>query len=79
MRLRDIGEARVLIRKYLADPAGAAVAEEGAVSSTRGHFLLWALAGALLALAAVSLLHFREAPPEPRLLKYSVAETPAGE
>jgi Tol biopolymer transport system component len=73
-RLRDIGEARVLIQKHLADPAGAAVAKESAVASNRRRFLPWALAGALLlALAAVALLHFRGAPPEQRLLKYSVS------
>lgn len=65
-RLRDIGEARVAIEGYLANPA----ADAPQTSAPRGGGKLWiAFVTALsLALAVVSVLHFRETPPElPRI------------
>ena len=68
-RLRDIGEARVAIQRYLANPVGEAEAQpqaEALLSPSRPARLWPSVAGlcALLA-AAVSFLHFREQPPDP--------------
>jgi Tol biopolymer transport system component len=59
-RLRDIGEARIAIDRYLAAPT-AAEAPTAAIPATRRASLLpWALAAAGLAAAAVlAFLHFR--------------------
>jgi eukaryotic-like serine/threonine-protein kinase len=71
-RLRDIGEARVAIGKYLADPARGTRVPEGSV--VRPSMLPWAAAGALtLALIAVSFIHFREAAPAGNVLNFSVS------
>jgi Tol biopolymer transport system component/predicted Ser/Thr protein kinase len=52
MRLRDIGEARIAIQKYLADPvSGTEVQRRAEARPTR---LLWALLGALLLIAVAS-------------------------
>src|SRR6202521_2404824 len=60
-RLRDIGEARVAIQKYLANP----VIETKVAPSPSRFGRLWpgVAAIAMVALAAVSFLHFRETPP----------------
>ena len=68
-RLRDIGDVLVEINEAL---AGAPV--EKAAAPVRTRVLPWVLATVLLAvgLLAVSLFHFREVPPENRLLKLQI-------
>jgi serine/threonine protein kinase len=72
-RLRDIGEARVAIATYLANPPRGDDSAQPA--SLRGHNRIpWALAvvGMLTALA-VSFIHFSEAPPQKAVLRYTIA------
>ena len=62
-RLQWIGEARIVIQKFLADPAsGTKVSQQAEASRTK---FLWpaVTAVAVLTAAAVSLVHFREQPP----------------
>jgi Tol biopolymer transport system component/predicted Ser/Thr protein kinase len=68
-RLRDIGDALVEI-----DEAGAPVEQAAApAAAPRARALPWAVAAVFAVVAAaVSLLHFRESPPEPRLMKFFV-------
>jgi serine/threonine protein kinase/Tol biopolymer transport system component len=64
-RLRDIGEARVAIQRYLADPEDAVVspATSSAKPPSRAHIAAWALAGAaVVAASALAFVHFRERP-----------------
>ena len=71
-RLRDIGEARVTIARYLADP----VSGPGSLHGLKPHALrfLWAVAIVLLILlATISFLYFRERPPERQVLRYTIA------
>jgi len=68
-RLRDIGEARVAIQRYLANPVSETEAPpqaEAPLSPSRRAWL-WPSVAALCALlaAAVSSVHFRETPPDP--------------
>ncbi len=74
-RLRDIGEARVVIAKYLANPApGSPIATE-APPARRSTFQWAAAVVAVLALAAAAALafvHFREQPPVERELRFQV-------
>jgi serine/threonine protein kinase len=51
-RLRDIGEARIAIQKYLANPVEDAVPPPPA-ATTRRSWLRWSIAGPLVALAIV--------------------------
>ena len=73
-RLRDIGEARVAIQDYLADPAGG-TESPAPVTRAPGNSWWWKVAaGALtLGLAALAFIHFREKPPATPLLRYTVA------
>ena len=76
-RLRDIGEARVAIQKYLANPVREAELSQQAQAASSPSWLgkLWpgiALALAL-ALGALSWLHFRETPPERQHVRFQVA------
>ena len=65
-RLRDIGEARFAIEESPSDPPVTA-------PLARRPLLPWAVsAGLLAALAAVSLLHFRQSPPEGPLMQFSI-------
>ncbi|HUQ91571.1 MAG TPA: protein kinase [Bryobacteraceae bacterium] len=77
-RLQAIGEARLVIEDYLADPsAGAEPAVAAALAPSKRRLCPWmalAVAGVLsLALAALSLVHFREAAAPERVLSYSLA------
>jgi len=67
-RLQAIGEARIAIRKYLANPAGESesLRQSNAASLSRRR-PVWPGVAALMTLAAVavSLLHFREKPAAP--------------
>src|SRR5437773_4968581 len=66
-RLRDIGDALVEIDEAL---AGAPVEQTAAAATPRSRTLPWALAAALATgFLALAWLHFREPPPENRLLR----------
>ncbi len=72
-RLQAIGEARIAIEEHLANPAGASVITNVApvlAPMQRGRVLPW-VAAAVFALSffAVAALHFREIPPEQRLMR----------
>jgi Tol biopolymer transport system component len=62
-RLQWIGEARIAIQKYVADPKGGAKASEQA--EARPTKFLWPAVAAMLGVAAavLSFVHFREMPP----------------
>jgi len=73
-RLQHIGEARIILAEVL---SGAAPAEPTAgPSKGRERLLLWSATGVaavlLLALAAVSLVHFRETPAAQRRVQFQV-------
>jgi eukaryotic-like serine/threonine-protein kinase len=78
-RLRDIGEARIAISEYLANPFGRPVQE---TATAGGHKLrerfAWAGAVVLLlaALAVLSFIHFRKAPVEAPDLHLQVITPP---
>jgi eukaryotic-like serine/threonine-protein kinase len=70
-RLRDIGEARIAIQRYLADPeAGTEVPRQ----AKKPH-PAWVVSTALFALAALALalVHFRETPPVERNVRFKIA------
>jgi hypothetical protein len=73
-RLRDIGEARVAIQRYLANPAAAAV--HGPITGQRNRramWIPWALAGAAAVVAAVlAFAHFREAAPQVATIRFQI-------
>ena len=68
-RLRDIGEARVAIQTYLANPVTEAVAGQETPSVTPPARFGWVwpagVIATLLALLTLSFIHFREQPPDP--------------
>src|SRR5262249_8030484 len=67
-RLRDIGEARIA----LASPA--AIEPTPAAAAPSRSRLSWVFTGvAIVALAAVSILHFREQPPVRQPIRYTIA------
>ena len=76
-RLRDIGEARIAIQKYLANPVDEATGvTETIAGPSRPRFGMVTAAVAVvatLALAAVSVIHFREQPPPAELVRFQVA------
>ncbi|MGD1091622.1 MAG: protein kinase [Bryobacteraceae bacterium] len=63
-RLRDIGEARIAIQKYLANPTSSP--DVTSATSPSRHLWLWIAATSVCFLAAVALafIHFRERQPE---------------
>jgi serine/threonine-protein kinase len=71
-RLRDIGEAKLAIEKYLADPqsgtekTGIAVPPQSeSLAASRWLWVAWAVAAvAAVAAAGLALVHFREQPPD---------------
>jgi serine/threonine-protein kinase len=70
-RLRDIGEARIVIQKYLVNP----VVEERAPTAQPGRqgVLPWVLAAVFAVVAlALALLHLRETQPAEHVLRYSI-------
>ena len=76
-RLRDIGEARVTIENYLANPVSARDASLTVTSSsgTRSPMTVAALvvaAVAVIVAAAVSFVHFREQPPVAEPVRFQV-------
>ncbi|MFN7938074.1 MAG: protein kinase [Bryobacteraceae bacterium] len=77
-RLQAIGEARIAIEKYLADPQAAAAPSTAVASpaphSRRRWLLLSAVAGISSVIAiALATIHFREKPPVERVLRYDVS------
>ena len=70
-RLRDIGEARVAIAKYLANPLEADHDEPAQSGTAMGAWLVAAVC-ALLA-GALAFVHFREAPLPERTLQMQIA------
>jgi Tol biopolymer transport system component len=75
-RLRDIGEARVTIEKYLANPANTREASLAARSSTARSPMTVAAIGvaavAIVAAAIVSFVHFRESPPAAAPVRFQI-------
>ena len=74
-RLRDIGEARLMLEEpETEETAPPPTASPAAPLPARRAWLPWAIAG-LLALAAsvVAWLHFREEPPVERVLRYTIS------
>ena len=70
-RLQAIGEARITIQKYLANPSSASDVTTTAPSRSRLGWVAWGVAGMLaLALGVVSYRHVREE--QPRMVKFSV-------
>jgi serine/threonine-protein kinase len=71
-RLQAIGEARITIQKYQANPTSVDALPKTAPSKSRLGWLAWSVAG-LAAACAVGLafVHFREAPPAPPLMRFS--------
>jgi len=73
-RLQHAGEARIIIEDVI---SGVAPAEAEAAPTARGHRLFGRMAAGaaavlLLALAGLSFVHFREVPPDERVLRLSV-------
>ncbi|MBI1788917.1 MAG: protein kinase [Acidobacteria bacterium] len=78
-RLRDIGEARIALQRYLADPGGVSPRIESpavAPSPPRRQppALLGGVGALLVSLATVAIIHFRERPPDVRPVRFSVAQ-----
>ena len=69
-RLRDIGEARIAIQQYLANPGSGTGSPAQAGSLP---YKAWVAAGVcLLGLVGLGFVHFREQPPERQVLQYSL-------
>jgi eukaryotic-like serine/threonine-protein kinase len=69
-RLRDIGEARIAIQNLGKEPDVAATVP---APSSRFGWVAWGVAGLfLLTTLALSLVHFREAPPPQRIARFQV-------
>ena len=79
-RLRDIGEARVALQRYLADPAGARPASAAAVPPSGRPMLTAAAIGvaaiAMAAAAALAWVHFREQPPVTTPVRFEMPAPP---
>ena len=72
-RLRDIGEARVVIQKYLENPAGAVVNDNAAPSKFGWRFAFFiAVATAILAGSTATWLWFRQAVPNAPALRLEI-------
>jgi eukaryotic-like serine/threonine-protein kinase len=74
-RLRDIGEARVVIAQCLANPSGVGqgVAEAASRSKPMRNLVAWAVAGlALAAAATVAFVHFGERPAQKPVVRFQV-------
>lgn len=72
-RLRDIGEARIAIQKWIANPERGTEAAKVAPAQSRPSWVAWSVAGLLLATTfGVSFVHFREAPPTAAVIQFSI-------
>jgi len=80
-RLRDIGEARVALQRYLVDPAGARAASAAHAAPARRPMLtavaLGVAAIAMAAAASLAWVHFRERPPVTAPVRFEMP-APAG-
>jgi len=75
-RLRDIGEARVAIQKYLANPAN----ESKAPVSVRPGWLWPSTAAVFLLLAVVfAFVHFSQKPPAQEVARFEITAPPTSE
>ncbi|MFI5357690.1 Serine/threonine protein kinase [Candidatus Sulfopaludibacter sp. SbA6] len=75
-RLRDIGEARVAIQRWLANPVSAEIAP------ARPRMGWVAIAVAVVAVAfaaAIALVHFREEPPVAETARFEIAPPPSAQ
>src|SRR5262249_37201520 len=74
-RLQAIGEARIVIEQQLANPGNSlddALLQAGAQRSAWNWIMAVVPIAMALALGIVSFLHFREARPQERVLRYSI-------
>ena len=73
-RLRDIGEARVAIQHYLANPVAAVGRQQVPDRPVRRTtWMPWILAGAAASAAALlAFVHFREAAPQPAPIRFQI-------
>jgi len=79
-RLRDIGEARVAIQKYLANPSTDQAAAVPGAARRSTSIAAWSTAAALaVALTAVAAIHFREQPTEVRPVMSTLLPPEGGE
>jgi Tol biopolymer transport system component len=69
-RLRDIGEARVAIQRYRANPSEAGLSERVVTRGIHREVLAWIAAGLLL--VALAFVYYRHASEEARTLKLSL-------
>jgi eukaryotic-like serine/threonine-protein kinase len=80
-RLRDIGEARVALQRYLADPAAARATSSAAAASARRPMMTTVALGvaaiAMAAAAGLAWVHFREQPPVTTPVRFEMP-APAG-
>jgi eukaryotic-like serine/threonine-protein kinase len=80
MRLQSIGEARIAIQRYLADPSGRAAFRTGADSPRRERFkrVPWVVASvsAGVALFSLALMYLRHSPSNQEVIKLSVLPPP---
>jgi eukaryotic-like serine/threonine-protein kinase len=72
-RLRDIGEARIAIQRYLANPTGAAETIAAPSRSRLGVIASTVAVVTTLSLAALAFIHFREKPPAaPEVVRFTI-------
>ena len=76
-RLRDIGEARVAIQQYLANPTSDTKADDVPATPGSGRARLTAVAMGIAAVAvasaaALAFVHFREEPPAPEPVRFQI-------
>ena len=77
-RLRDIGEARVAIQQYLADPRAATIRPSNPdQGNRRATWIPWTLAGAAALIAALlAFVHFRETVPAAAAMRFQIQPPP---
>ncbi|HJZ96345.1 MAG TPA: protein kinase [Candidatus Solibacter sp.] len=78
LRLRDIGEARILLDEP--ELAATSVTDQPAIAATKSNTRIWTAAAALstLALIALAAIHFREIEPPRESVRFSVPLPPGG-
>ena len=72
-RLRDIGEARIVIQTYLSQPSGAtALSDNG--TRVRLSWLPWAIAGVAVAGALAGVVLLQKPPPKSPVIRFQIHE-----